>query len=155
MCKKLPVLVGPLSAILSFGDPLTFNFHWSLGYIRKLAFGSPAGNSFTLGFVCSQHTEPRNIKFAQTPLSKGTNSHIGDSVIFLFLFEYILFNIINSNIYNIVKSMQRLRYQIWHWQRTYIYKLKSKTSLNVAVCAMMSAQFCQFQSQYLKLKLAL
>ena len=61
LIKKLPVLVGPLSAIQPFNHPLTFNFSWSLGYIRKLAFGSPWGNYFTPGFVFSQHTMPRNI----------------------------------------------------------------------------------------------
>ena len=73
---KLLVLVGPLSAIQPFNHPLTFNFPWSLGYIRKLAFGSPWGNYFTPGFVCSQHTVPRNIKLAQKQPSQGTNSHL-------------------------------------------------------------------------------
>ena len=56
---KLPVFVGPLSAIQSFSQPsTTFNFPWPLGYIRKLAFRSPGGSYFTPGFVCSQHTPP-------------------------------------------------------------------------------------------------
>ena len=74
--KKLPVLVGPLLAIQLFSHQLTLNFPWSLSYIRKLAFGSPWGNYFTPGFVYSLHTAPWNIKFAQTPPSQGTNSHI-------------------------------------------------------------------------------
>ena len=41
---KLPVLLGLPSTIQSFSHPLTFNFLWSLGYFRKLAFGSPWGN---------------------------------------------------------------------------------------------------------------
>ena len=46
-------------------------------YIRKLAFGSPWGNNFTPGCVCSQHTALRNIKLAQTLPSQGTNSNLG------------------------------------------------------------------------------
>ena len=60
--KNVQVLIGPLSAIQPFSHPLTFNFPWSLGFIRKLAFGSPWGNYFTTGFVCIQHTAPKNIK---------------------------------------------------------------------------------------------
>ena len=41
---KILVLIGPLSVIQPFSHPLTFNFPWSLGYIRKLAFGSRWGN---------------------------------------------------------------------------------------------------------------
>ena len=62
---KLPVQAGLLSAIQPPFN--TFNFHWSLGYIRKLAFGSCWGNYFSPSFVCSQHMAPRNIKLAQTP----------------------------------------------------------------------------------------
>ena len=47
--KKLPVLVGPLSAIQPFSHPLTLNFPWSLGYIKKLAFGSP----YSLPVLCA------------------------------------------------------------------------------------------------------
>ena len=81
--RKLPILVGPLSAIQPFRHPLTFKFPWPLGYIRRLAFGSPWGSYFTPGFVCSQHTAPRNIKLAQchialsryqfTPWSSGAS----------------------------------------------------------------------------------
>ena len=74
---QLPVLVRPLSAIQSFSHPLTFNFSLSLGYMRKLALRSPRGNYFTSGFVCSQHTAPRNIRLTQSPPSQGTNSHLG------------------------------------------------------------------------------
>ena len=66
---------GSYSAFQPPFDP--FNFPWSLGYIRKLAFGSPWGNYFTPGFVCSQHTAPRNIKLAQTQPSQSTSSHLG------------------------------------------------------------------------------
>ena len=38
---KLPVLVWPLSVIQPFSHPLTFNFPWSLGYIRILHSGLP------------------------------------------------------------------------------------------------------------------
>ena len=38
------MLVGPLLAIQ---PPFDINFPWSLGYIRKLVFGSPWGNYFT------------------------------------------------------------------------------------------------------------
>ena len=72
---KFTVLLGPLSAIHPFSHPLTFNFLWSLSYIRKLAFWSPWVNYFS--FVCSQHTAPRNIKLAHTLPSQGTNSHLG------------------------------------------------------------------------------
>ena len=58
---KLPVLVGPLSAIQPFSHLLTCNLPWSLGYIRKLEFVSPWENYFTPGFMCSQHMAPRNI----------------------------------------------------------------------------------------------
>ena len=67
------------------GHPLTNNFPWSMGYIRKLAFESPWGYYLTPGFVCIQHTEPRNIKLAQTPPAQGTWIHtlvvwiLGDS----------------------------------------------------------------------------
>ena len=44
---------------------------------RKQTFGSPWENHFTPGFVCSQHTAPRNIKLAQTHPSWCTNSHLG------------------------------------------------------------------------------
>ena len=43
---KLPDLVRPLATIQPFIYPLKFNFPWSLGYIRKLAFRSPWGNYF-------------------------------------------------------------------------------------------------------------
>ena len=56
--------------------PIEMSFPWPLCYIRKLAFRFPQGNYFTLSFVCSQHTTLRNIKFAQTPPSQGTNSHL-------------------------------------------------------------------------------
>ena len=36
----------------------------------------PWGNYFTPGFECSQHTASRNIKYAQTLPSHGTNSHL-------------------------------------------------------------------------------
>ena len=62
----LPVSVGPLLAIQPFSCPLTLTSPCSLHNIRKLVFGSPWGNYFTPGCVCSQHTAPRNIKFAQT-----------------------------------------------------------------------------------------
>ena len=54
-------LVTSFDRAASFSHPLTFNFLWSLGYIRKLVFVSPWGNYFTPDFVCSQHTAPRNI----------------------------------------------------------------------------------------------
>ena len=44
--KKFTILVGPLSTIQPFSHPLTFNFPWSFGYIRKLVFGSPFGKLF-------------------------------------------------------------------------------------------------------------
>ena len=61
--KKLPVLLGPLSAIQPFSHTLIFNLPWSLGYmyITKLAFWSPWENYFTPVFLCSQHTVPRII----------------------------------------------------------------------------------------------
>ena len=37
---NLPILVGQLSAIQSFSHTLIFNFPWSWGWIRKLAFMS-------------------------------------------------------------------------------------------------------------------
>ena len=40
---------------LAIQPPIDINFPWSLGFIRKLAFGSCWGNYFTPGFVCSQH----------------------------------------------------------------------------------------------------
>ena len=49
----------------------SFNFPRSLGYIRKLTFGSPWGNYFTTGFVCSQETAPWNINLAQSLPSQG------------------------------------------------------------------------------------
>ena len=52
---KLPVLEGPLEAIQPFS--LTSTDHWAT-----------LGNYFTSGFVCSQHTAPKNIKLAQTAL---------------------------------------------------------------------------------------
>ena len=58
-------LVGPFSAIQ---PPIDSNFFLLLGYIRKLAIGSPLGNYFTPGLVYSQHMAPKNIKLAQTPL---------------------------------------------------------------------------------------
>ena len=61
----------------AFQPPFDINFPWSLGYIRKLVFGSPWGNYFTPSFVCSQHTVPRNIELTQTSPSHGTNSHLG------------------------------------------------------------------------------
>ena len=67
---------------------LTFNFPWLLGYIRKLAFGTPWGNYFTPGFVCSQYKAPRNIKLSQTKTSHGTNSHLGPVEPRVFLFLY-------------------------------------------------------------------
>ena len=70
--QKLLVLVGSLTAFQPYSHPLTFNFSWSLGYIKKLVFGSPFGNYFTPGFVRSQHTAPRNIKHAQTLPFHGT-----------------------------------------------------------------------------------
>ena len=51
----------------------SFDKLW-LDYIYKLAFGSPWRNYFNAGFICSQHTAPRNIKLAQTPPSQGSNS---------------------------------------------------------------------------------
>ena len=70
---KLPVLVGPLATIQPY-----INFPWSLGYLRKLAFGSSRGNYFTHDFVWKQHTAPRNITVDQTLLpSQGTNSQLG------------------------------------------------------------------------------
>ena len=68
-------MVGPRSAFQPFSHLLTvtFNFPWSLAYIRKLAFGPPCGNYF----VCSQHTAPKNTTLAQTQLSQGTDSHLG------------------------------------------------------------------------------
>ena len=74
---KVPVFVGPHPVIQPFSHRSTFIFPWSLGYIRKLTFGSPWGYYFTPGFVCSQHTAPMNIKLAQIQPSKGTTSHIG------------------------------------------------------------------------------
>ena len=46
--------------------PFDINFPWSLGYMGKLACWSAWGNYFIPGFVCSQHTAPRNIQLAQT-----------------------------------------------------------------------------------------
>ena len=74
---KLPVLVGPLSAIQPYNLSWTFNFPWSLFYIMKLAFWSPGGKYFTSGVVCSQHMAPGNIQHAQTQTSQDTNSHLG------------------------------------------------------------------------------
>ena len=70
---KLPVLVGPLSAIQPFNHPLTFNFPWSLGYIRKSTFRVSPGETISLPFF---FVAPRNFKLAQTPPSQGTNSHL-------------------------------------------------------------------------------
>ena len=76
---KLPVLVGPLSAIQPLIHPLTFNIPWSLGYSRKLDFGSPWGNYFTIGFVCSQHnySNQEYQTCTDTALSGYLNSHLG------------------------------------------------------------------------------
>ena len=51
---KLPVLVGPISAIQPVNHPMKLTFP---GCIKKLALGSPWGNYFTPGVVRSQHTE--------------------------------------------------------------------------------------------------
>ena len=79
-------LFNLLKKVTSFGratfsysavQPLfNINFPWSLDYIRKLAFGSSWGNYFTPGFVCSQHTAPRNTQLVQAQPSQGTNSHL-------------------------------------------------------------------------------
>ena len=68
----------------AFQPPFDIKCLWSLGFIGKLAFGSPLGNS---RFVRSHHMAPRNIKLAQTLPSQGTNSHIGrvESLIFIFV----------------------------------------------------------------------
>ena len=68
-------MVGPFSAIQPSSQPLTFNFPWSLCYIRKLAFWSPWENYFSPGIECNQHTGPRYIILAQTLPSQGTNIH--------------------------------------------------------------------------------
>ena len=60
-----------------FSHNLTFNFPWSLGYIRKLAFGCPWGNYFTPSFVCTTYGA-QEFKLAQTPpLRVGNNSCLG------------------------------------------------------------------------------
>ena len=73
--KKLHVFWYGHFQLFSCSATLDINF-WSFGYIRKLAFGALWQNFFTLGFVWSQHTAPRNIKLTQTPCSQGTNSHL-------------------------------------------------------------------------------
>ena len=75
-------MIGP--RIQPFSHPLTFNFPWSLGYIRKLAFGSPWGSYFTPGFVCSQHMAPRNINLhrhhlLRVPIHTLVEWSLGDS----------------------------------------------------------------------------
>ena len=60
------------SAVQPPFDILTFLSHWAtLGNQRS---GLPGETS---GFVCSQHTAPRNIELAQTQSSQCTNSHLG------------------------------------------------------------------------------
>ena len=71
---KLPVLIGPLSAIQPTFD---INFLWSLGTIMKVAYESPWGYYFTPDLFAANITAPMIIKLAQTPLSQGTNSCIG------------------------------------------------------------------------------
>ena len=71
LCLKLKVTrFGRATFSYSAVQPsIDINLTWWLGYIRKLAFGSPWGNYFTPGFVYSQHTAPKNNKLAQTPPS--------------------------------------------------------------------------------------
>ena len=69
-------MVGPLSAIQPFSHPLTLNCPRSLGYIRKLAFGSPWKN-YSPPVCLTNHTAPRNIKLAETLPSQGTNIYTG------------------------------------------------------------------------------
>ena len=76
-------MVGPLSAI---------HFPWSLGYIRKLVFGSPWGNYFTPGFVCNQHKAPRNIILSDTALSGYPFTPSGASDIHFFCSEKFMSN---------------------------------------------------------------
>ena len=69
---KLPVLVGPLSAIQ---PPLTSTSPGHLATLRNYSGRScPWRNYLTPGFVYSQHTAPMNIK---TPSSQDTSSHLG------------------------------------------------------------------------------
>ena len=65
--------------LFSCSVTLYINFPWSLGYIRKLMFGSPSlGNYFTPSLCAANILHaPRNIKLAQTLPSQGPNSYIG------------------------------------------------------------------------------
>ena len=73
------VSVGSLSTIRPLSHPLTLTSsrHWAI--LGNLCSGLPGTTQFILGFVCSQHTAPRNIKPAQTQTSSSrvTNSHLG------------------------------------------------------------------------------
>ena len=60
-----------LSSIKPFNHPLTLNFPWSLGYMKKLAFGSSVGN-YLLPVLC---TAKEYQTCTDTP-SQCTNSHI-------------------------------------------------------------------------------
>ena len=71
LLRLLTSFVGLLSAIQ---PPFDINLPWSLGYIGIYHLGLP-GETISLWFV-SQHMPPRNLKFAQTPPSEGTNSHL-------------------------------------------------------------------------------